>query len=271
METNTMTNGEMAFSTCIDIPVARSSKPRTIGLNFSGDWGLSLGQVEDILESRGEYLDHVKLAVLSGRLYTRDYIKKKVALYNRHQVEVFPGGMTLEAAVVNRKVEEFFDETQALGCTVIEVSESEVHMTPATKLKLVEMGVARGLKVQVELGPHHADKPFAVNHTIKECKDYLSAGAFKICLEGAVTGGVMKPWENQQSADKLHTIIDSVGVDNLIFEVWGPFPHCIQWFVLNYGPDVSFGNVQFDRIIQIEHIRRGLNYPETWFGKFAAL
>jgi len=271
MEKNSMTGGEMAFASCVDIPVKRSSKPRTIGLNFSGDWGLSLAQVEDILESRGEYVDYVKLAVLSGCLYTKEYIRKKIALYNAHQVEIFPGGMTLEAAVVCRKVDQFFEEAAELGCTIVEVSESELHMTPQTKLKLVEMGVSKGFKVQAELGPHHADQPFPVNHTIRQCKEFLAAGAFKVCLESEVICGVMKPWANPAAADKMHNIIDAVGVDNLVFEIGGGFPKGVQWFVINYGPDVSFGNVRFDTIIQTEHIRRGINYPDTWFGKLASL
>ena len=178
--------------------------------------------------------------------------------------------MTLEAAAINRKVDAFFDECKALGFTIVEVSESEVHMTPQTKLKLTEMGVKHGLKVQVELGPHHADEPFPVAHTIKLCKEFLSAGAFKICLEGEVIH-VMKPWENPDSAEKLMAIIDAVGVDNLVFETGMRPPQAVQWFVLNYGPDVSFGNVLFDEIIQIEHIRRGMNYSDTWFGKFVSL
>ncbi len=258
-----------AFENCIDVPVNRSEKPREAGLNFSGDWGRPLNEVEGLLEAVGEYLDLVKLAVLTGRLMDRDFIKRKVALYNEHQVKVFPGGMTLEAALVCKKVEAFFDEARDLGCSVVEVSESEVHMTPDTKLKLTEMGVERGFQVLVELGPHHPDEPFAPGHIIKRSKEFLDAGAWKIVLEGEVIL-LMKPWENQAGAEKILHIVDSVGCDNLVFEIAGNLK-LAQWFILKYGPDVSFGNVPFDRIMPVEHIRRGLNYPDTWFGKFASL
>ena len=258
-----------AFENCIDIPVDRSTKPREIGLNFAGDWGWEMGYVEGMLEAVGEYLDLVKLAVLTGRLMDRDFVKRKVALYNEHQVKVFPGGMTLEAALVCKKVEPFFDEAKDLGCSVIEVSESEVTMTPDTKLKLVEMAKERGFQVLVELGPHHPEEPFAVGHIIKQCKEALGAGAWKIVLEGEVIV-MMKPWENQAGAEKIMHIVDSVGCDNLVFEISSNLK-LAQWFVLKYGPDVSFGNVRADRLMPLEHVRRGLNYPETWFGKFASL
>jgi len=217
----------------------------------------------------GEYLDLVKLAVLTGRLMDRDFVKRKVALYNKHQVKVFPGGMTLEAALVCKKVEPFFDEARDLGCSVVEVSESEVHMTPDTKLRLTEMAKERGFQVLVELGPHHPDEPFAPGHIIKRSKEFLDAGAWKIVLEGEVIL-LMKPWENQAGAEKILHIVDSVGCDNLVFEIGGNLK-LAQWFILKYGPDVSFGNIGRDKVMQIEHIRRGLNYPDTWFGKFASL
>ena len=260
---------EHAFENCIDLPVRRSSKPREIGLNFLGDWGWSMQYVEGMLEAVGEYVDLVKLAVLSGRLSDRSFVKRKIAIYNDHGVKVFPGGMTLEAALVCRKVEEFFDEAQDLGCSVVEVSESEVRMVPETKLRLTEMAGQRGFQVLVELGPHHAKDPFASAHIIRQSREFLDAGAWKIVLEGEVLL-VMKPWDNQAAAEKVFSIVDAVGRDSLVFEIGGNLK-LAQWFVLNYGPDVSFGNVGKDRVMQVEHIRRGVNYPETWFGKFASL
>ena len=258
-----------AFENCIDLPVNRSTKPREIGLNFAGDWGWSMGYVEGMLEAVGEYVDMVKLAVLTGRLMDRDFVKRKVSLYNANGVKVFPGGMTLEAALVCKKVEEFFDEAQDLGCSVVEVSESEVHMAPETKLKLTEMAKDRGFQVLVELGPHHPDEPFAAGHIIRRSKEFLDAGAWKIVLEGEVIM-LMKPWQDQAGAEKILRIVDEVGHENMVFEIGGNLTRA-QWFILKYGPDVSFGNVGKDRVMPIEHIRRGVNYPDTWFGKFASL
>ena len=129
-------------------------------------------------------------------------------------------------------------------------------------LVVVEVWV-QVLKVQVELGPHHADEPFPVAHTIKLCKEFLSAGAFKICLEGEVIH-VMKPWENPDSAEKLMAIIDAVGMDNLVFETGMRPPQAVQWFADRI-------NHTSHELIQIEHIRRGMNYSDTWFGKFVSL
>ena len=253
----------------IEMPIrTRAEKPREVGLNFHGDWGKSLREVEDLCEALGEYLDIVKLAVLTGRLMDRDLTKRKIEVYTEHQIRVFPGGMTLEAALVCNKVAEFFDEADDLGCTVVEVSESEVKMTPATKLKLVEMGVQRGFTVVAEMGPHHPDEPFSVADTVKRAREFLEAGAWKIVLEGEVNA-MMKPWADSAGADKMLPLINGIGPEQVITEVGGGWPF-IEWMLLNFGADVSFGNVAANMIMPIEHVRRGLNRG-TWFGKFHSL
>lgn len=257
-----------AFDNCVDIPVDRSKKPREVGLNFTGDWGRDLVYVESMLKDVGEYLDMIKTAVLTARLCPYDYIKRKVALYHKYDVKVFPGGMTLEGALICKKVDKFFEEAKELGFDVVEVSESMVRMTPATRLRLIEMGVERGFQVVCELGPHHATEPFSPGHIIGQCKDALSAGAWKIVLEGAVLD-VMKPYEDVAMAEKVMRIADEVGVDKLIFE--GGDLRMIQWLVLNYGPDINLGNLGRDRLLHVEHVRRGLNHPGTWFGQWASL
>ena len=108
------TSDHKAFDQAIDLPVARQPKPRETGLNFSGDWGIGLEYQQDLLEAMGEYVDLVKTAVLSARLSSREFIQRKIELYNRYQVKVFPGGMTLEAALVCKKVPAFFDEAREL-------------------------------------------------------------------------------------------------------------------------------------------------------------
>ncbi len=253
----------------IEMPVrTRAEKPREIGINFHGDWGKSLREVEDLCEALGEWLDVVKLAVLTGRLMDRDLTKRKIEVYTEHQIRVFPGGMTLEAALICNKVPEFFDEAEDLGCTVVEVSESEVKMDPRTKIKLVEMAVERGFRVIAEMGPHHPEEPFSVADTIKRARRFLEAGAWKICIEGEVNG-MMKPWEDAAGADRMLSLINGIGPEETIVELGGGWPF-IEWMILNFGSDVNFGNVRADMIMPIEHVRRGLN-RSTWFGKFHSL
>jgi phosphosulfolactate synthase len=263
------------FTDCITFPVTRSEKPRENGLTWFIDWGMSLEYVEGLLESSGAFLDIAKLPGLALRLHPADYLRKKVALYAKHQVRVFGGGMMLEAALICRKAEQLLDEVKELGITMVEVSESESRMVPATKLGLIEMAKDKGFEVTAELGPHGAEQPYNPSEVIRLGREYLSAGAWKIILEADVIS-FMKPWENADSAARLSTIIDELGYQNIIFELSENI-RMAQWFVLNYGPEVNLALNQGavaqipEGAMKLEHIRRGVLFPGTWFGHIASL
>jgi phosphosulfolactate synthase (CoM biosynthesis protein A) len=263
------------FTDCITFPVTRSEKPRENGLTWFIDWGMSLDYLEGMLVSSGAFLDIAKLPGLALRLQPAEYLRKKITLYAKHGIRVFGGGMMLEAALICRKAEQFLDEARELGITVVEVSESESRMVPATKLRLVQMAKERGFDVTAELGPHGAEQPYSPREVIRCGREYLSAGAWKIILEADVIS-FMKPWENAESAESLATIIDELGFRNIIFELSENI-RMAQWFVLNYGPEVNLALNQGavaqipEGVMKLEHIRRGVLFPGTWFGDIASL
>ena len=81
----------------VELPTDRStSKPRANGLTMMIDWGLGLRQLEDLLEMSGDYVDLGKIAVGTPRLYDEGLLKRKVDLYESHQVRPFLGGMFIE-------------------------------------------------------------------------------------------------------------------------------------------------------------------------------
>lgn len=263
------------FTGCITFPVTRSEKPRENGLTWFIDWGMSLDYLEGLLESSGAFLDIAKLPGLALRLQPGEYLRKKIAMYRKHDIRVFGGGMMLEAALICRQVERFFDEAKELGVSMVEVSESETRMVPATKLRLIEMARERGFEVTAELGAHYAEQPYNPREVIRQGKEYLAAGAWKIILEADVIN-FMKPWENADGAERLSTIIDELGWQNIIFELAENI-RLAQWFILNYGPEVNLALNQGavsqipEGAMKLEHIRRGVLFPETWFGSITSL
>jgi phosphosulfolactate synthase len=266
---------ERLFTDCITFPVTRAAKPRENGLTWFIDWGMSLDYLEGMLESSGAFLDIAKLPGLALRLQPGDYLRKKVAMYRAHGIRAFGGGMMLEAALICRGVDQFFDELRELGIGMVEVSESETRMVPATKLRLIEMARARGFEVTAELGAHYAEEPYNPREVIRHGKEYLAAGAWKIILEADVIS-FMKPWDNADSAERLSTIIDELGWQNIIFELAENI-RMAQWFVLTYGPEVNLALNQGavsqlpEGAMKLEHIRRGVLFPGTWFGHIASL
>lgn len=263
------------FTDCITFPVTRSEKPRENGLTWFIDWGMSLEYLEGLLQSSGEFLDIAKLPGLALRLQPAEYLRKKIAMYRKHDMRVFGGGMMLEAALICRQVERFFDEAKALGVSMVEVSESETRLVPATKLRLIEMARQKGFEVTAEIGAHYAEQPYNPREVIRDGKAFLAAGAWKIILEADVIA-VMKPWEDAEGAERLAAIVDELGWQNIIFELSENI-RAAQWFVINYGPEVNLALNQGavsqipEGAMKLEHIRRGVLFPGTWFGSITSL
>ena len=57
------------------------AKPRRTGLSMVIDDGLPLGYVEDMLRSCAPYVDLIKIKTGTARLYPREQLMRKLAVY----------------------------------------------------------------------------------------------------------------------------------------------------------------------------------------------
>lgn len=240
----------------------RDEKPREKGLTFTGDRGKTLGEIETMMARCGEFVDLVKLSMLSSRLQDREFVREKVALYQKHRVDVFPGGMVAELSVLQQRVKEFFDEAADLGFNAVEISATDTCIPLRSRVRLVEMAAKeyRFKRVLAELGQHFQEEALNVAQTIHEARALLEAGAWKVIIEGAVVGN-MGGDENRE-ARNLIQIATAVGVENLIFEGGDQ-----QWLIRTFGPDFNAGNAgSAENIWYLEMSRRGIS-PKVWHGQ----
>src|SRR5947209_17862804 len=95
-----------------DLP-PRSVKPRSSGLTHVLDRGLSLAQVDGLIEVAGSSVDIVKLgwgtAVATGNL------EPKLERYREHGIPVVLGGTLTELAIQQRRVDGLLDWLRELG------------------------------------------------------------------------------------------------------------------------------------------------------------
>ncbi len=123
-----------------------------------------------------------------------------------------------------------------------------------------------GLKVIVEVGKKGGGtlRPTSV---IRQVRDYLEAGAYKIILESEELAEFFsKDGEGaSQGLDALIQIVEEVGVENVILECpYGRFfpeiNNILWWFVDQFGMNVNLGNIEPKHILSVETIRRGLSF-----------
>ena len=240
----------------------RDAKPREKGITFTGDRGRTLAGIEDMMKCCGDFVDLIKQSMLSARLQDRGLVKEKVALYQRHRVDCFPGGMVVELAVLQQCVRRVFDEAKDIGFNAVEVSATDTTIPLSSHLRLVETAAKEyGFKVLAELGQHFQEEPLHVGSTIREAKALLEAGAWKVIIEGAAVSASRKTAAGDDG-QRLIQIAGAVGVENLIFEGGDH-----RWLIKTFGPDINVGNAgDSNQIWYLEMMRRGIS-PKMWYGE----
>jgi phosphosulfolactate synthase len=250
-----------------NIPVVnRSEKPRMCGITMVIDYGMGLGQQEDLLTVVGRYIDLAKIRVGSAALYDSALLRAKIALYKKYSVDVFPGGQFLEYALVRGKMHEYFGEVKELGFSLVEVSDNRLEISLEDKIKVVRTAIEDyELRVLAETGSKVAST--APEDLIGDIKSSLEAGAWKVLLEAVELFD-----QEVFKKELIEQVQRAVDPSKLIFEI--PTRHTRgvtnydrysleTWLVRNLGMEVNIGNVAPEEVLQLEGLRRNLDSNMT--------
>ena len=248
----------------IGLPRARSaSKPRRTGLTMMVDFGLPYGQVSDVLDMAGPYIDLGKIAVGTARLYDLAYLRRKLALYRRHKVRAFIGGQFMEyvyAVHGQAMLPRFLAEAKRVGFSVIEISDNCVPLTRRERMSQIRLAREHGLAVFGEVGSK--DLKNDARMLVGQAQDCFEAGAEIVLVEAA------ELIENGKPKMKLiEGIRKGLDMSKVLIELPGPWIsgvtlHAVEdmkkWLVEEFGPDVNLANVTPNDVMETEALRVGL-------------
>ena len=248
-----------AFS-MIEIP-ERPAKPRETGLTMMIDWGIPPTAQRDTLDFAAEFIDLTKVAVGISGLISEEALANKLSAYQNAQVEPFPGGMYLEMALKQEKIEDYYAECRRVGYRLIEVSDNVVHFSEALRERLIREAVeVHGLRVLGEVGSKH-DKT-GIKTLIADIRASLRAGAWKVFVEAAE---FVSP--EGAKTDLIEELLNEVNPADIIFELPGKWIPNVQahhiyslmvWLVDYVGPAVNIGNVGPEDVLPLETLRMGV-------------
>ncbi|HYC47962.1 MAG TPA: phosphosulfolactate synthase [Burkholderiales bacterium] len=260
----------------VDLPAARSAKkPRMSGLTMMVDFGLPYGQVSDVLEMAGAYIDLGKIAVGTARLYELSYLRRKLALYRLHKVRAFIGGQFMEyvfAVHGEAMLPKYLAEAKRVGFNVIEISDNCVPLTRTQRMSQIRLAREAGLAVFGEVGSK--DMKNDARLLVGQAEDCFEAGAEIVLVEAA------ELIENGKPKMKL---IDGIrkGLDmsKVLIELPGPWISGVtlsavedmkKFLVEAFGPDVNLANVAPQDIMETEALRVGLGVVGPKVGAIAS-
>ena len=239
------------------------SKPRRTGLTMVIDDGLPLPYMRGVLELAAPYIDLMKIKTGTARLYPRDRLVAKLALYEEFDIQPFLGGQFHEyvfATMGGAALPKFYAEARALGFRTIEISDNTVPLTDTQRRDQIKAAIASGLNVFGEVGSKETlSNPGLL---IEQAEICLEAGSKLVLVEAAelVEDGRVRK-------DSLEVIKRGIPADKVMIELPGPWISGVRScdieemkkiLFAEFGPDVNIANVGVTTIYDTEAQRVGL-------------
>jgi phosphosulfolactate synthase len=251
----------------------RSEKPRETGITHVLDRGLSVAQVDDLIEVAGGSVDLVKLgwgtSLITGNL------RPKLDRYRAHGIPVVFGGTLTELAIAQGRMEELIAWLRELGLAHIEISDGTITIPHEQKLELI--GRLKGeFPVLSEVGSNDDTRIMAPYRWVELIERELAAGAWKVIAEARESGNVgIFRHDGEVRMGLIDEIVHAVSPDKILFEA--PRKDQQVWFVRRFGADVNLGNIPPEDVLSLETIRLGLRAdtagagePASWQGSHRA-
>ena len=244
----------MPVASFLDLP-ERSQKPRERGLTHVIDRGLSVAEVDGLLEVTAAAVDIVKLgwgtALVSGNL------KPKLERYAAHGIPVMLGGTLTELAIRQGRVEGLIAWLRELGLRHVEVSDGTIAMDGEVKSHLIRSLVANDFVVLSEVGSKDANFIMAPYIWVEQIESDLAAGAWKVIAEARESGtaGIYRA-DGEVRTGLIDEIAHAIDTDRLIFDA--PLQQQQVWLLKRFGTECNLGNIAPADVLSLETLRLGL-------------
>jgi phosphosulfolactate synthase len=218
------------------------------------DRGLSLAQVDGLLEVAGASVDVVKLGW--GTALVSANLEAKLARYAERGIPVVLGGTLTEIAIRQGRIDGLIAWLRELGLRHVEVSDGTVAIEPEYKRKLIER-LSGEFVVLAEVGNKDADFIMAPYVWVEQIQRDLEAGAWKVITEARESGnaGIYRA-DGEPRTGLIDEIVHAIDVDRLIFEA--PLRPQQVWLLKRFGSECSLGNIAPDDVVSLETLRLGL-------------
>jgi phosphosulfolactate synthase len=218
------------------------------------DRGLSVAEVDGMLEVAGDIVDVVKLGW--GTALVSSNLKPKLERYAAHGIPVVLGGTLTELAIRQGRVDGLIAWLRELGLRHVEISDGTIALDAAVKRDLIAR-LSREFTVLAEVGSKDADFIMAPYVWVEQIESDLQAGAWKVIAEARESGtaGIYRA-DGEVRTGLIDEIAHAIAPERLIFEA--PLREQQVWLLQRFGTECNLGNIAADDVLSLETLRLGL-------------
>ncbi len=238
----------------LDLP-QRGGKPRQRGITHVIDRGLSVAELDGMMEVAGDAVDLVKLGW--GTAVVTQNLDAKLARLREHGVPVVLGGTLTELAIAQGRIDGLIAWLRELRLEHVEMSDGTIALPHEDKLALIARLAADGFTVLSEVGSKDDTRIMAPYVWVEQIERELEAGAWKVIAEARESGtaGIYRA-DGEVRMGLIDEIAHAVSPERLLFEA--PQKEQQVWFLQRFGIDVNLGNVAPQDVLSLETLRLGL-------------
>ncbi|NCW12117.1 MAG: phosphosulfolactate synthase [Chitinophagia bacterium] len=232
----------------------RTLKPRKHGLTMVMDKGLSFGEAENFLSVSEPHTDIIKLGF--GTSFVTPNLRKKIELYQSHNIPVYFGGTLFEAFVIRNQFDDYIAMCKDYNIDMIEVSDGSIEIPHAEKCGYIEK-IAKYATVLSEVGSKDAAHIIPPYKWIELMSAELSAGSSYVIAEAREAGNVgIYRGSGEVREGLVQEILTKIPVEQILWEA----PQKAQqlYFLELVGCNVNLGNIAPNEVIPLEAMRIGL-------------
>jgi phosphosulfolactate synthase len=241
----------------------RAARPRTEGVTHVIDRGLSLAEVDGLVEVAGDYVDIVKLGW--GTALVTSNLDRKLERYRQHGIPVVLGGTLTELAIARGRLDELVHWVGELGLEHFEISDGTIALEHERKLELIERLASR-FTVLSEVGSKDDTGDITPPYVwVEQMRAELAAGAWKVIAEGreAGTAGIFRP-TGEVREGLIKEIVHGIDSARILFDA--PRKDQQVWFVRRFGSQVNLSNIPAGEVLALETLRLGLRSDTLGIG-----
>ncbi len=232
----------------------RTDKPRNAGITMVMDKGLSVRDVESLLEVSEHYIDIVKLGWATS--YVTPNLTAKLDVYRAAGIPVYLGGTLLEAFIIRDRFDDYLRILEKYKIQHAEVSDGSIDLDHDKKCEYIH-SLAKHVTVLSEVGSKDVQKIIPPYKWIELMQKELDAGAWKVIGEAREGGNVgLFRSTGEVRSGLVEEILTKIPSEKIMWEA--PQKEQQVWFIKLLGTNVNLGNIAPHEVVPLETLRLGL-------------
>ena len=240
----------------------RVERPKNIGMTMVIDTCVGLHMLRDVLQISNKYIDHWKCSYGVSAVMPSNILHQKLEMLNEHEINTFPGGTLLEAAIIHKNCQSYMVRAKEIGFHSVEISDGTITLPSARRRNVILCALENGLIPLTEVGKKDPANQPCPEELADQILQDLYWGAEYVIVDARESGCGVGIFDHQgeMKLDVFNKILSKIGkkVEQVIWEA--PLKKQQVALIKHIGPNVNLGNVSPMNILSLESLRLGLQY-----------